>query len=101
MEKRRGEDHRMDVHTLLDDRCIGGLPRVALDEPQTQRWKQLDLGGVSILTAALILFIFAITSGSTVGWGSAEVIAPLVISVFGVAGFFIYETRIPASTAAV
>ncbi|GJE93570.1 MFS general substrate transporter [Phanerochaete sordida] len=87
---------------------IGGLcmwlaptPHRGIDEPQSQRWKQLDLGGVSILTAALILFIFAITSGSTVGWASAEVLAPLVISVFGVAGFFIYETRIPASTAAV
>lgn len=87
---------------------IGGLcmwlaptPRRGIDEPQSQRWKQLDLGGVSILTAALILFIFAITSGSTVGWATAEVLVPLVISVFGVAGFFFFETRIPASTAAV
>ncbi|CCM01857.1 uncharacterized protein FIBRA_03928 [Fibroporia radiculosa] len=65
------------------------------------RWKSLDLGGVSILTAALILFIFAITSGSSDGWGSALVIAPLIISIFMVAGFFFFETRIPASKAAV
>ncbi|THH31696.1 hypothetical protein EUX98_g2500 [Antrodiella citrinella] len=65
------------------------------------KWRSLDLGGVSILTAALILFIYAITSGSTSGWGSAGVLAPLIISVAMVVGFFYYETRIPASIAAV
>ncbi|CDO68542.1 hypothetical protein BN946_scf184998.g39 [Trametes cinnabarina] len=65
------------------------------------RWKSLDIVGVSILTAALILFIFAITSGTTSGWASATVLAPLVISVFMVAGFFYYETTIPADKAAI
>ena len=83
--------------------CLWLAPTLhrGIDEPQSQRWKQLDLVGVSILTAALILFIFAVTSGSAAGWGTAEVIAPLIISVFGVVGFFYYETKIPASTAAV
>ncbi|KAH9895729.1 MFS general substrate transporter [Cubamyces lactineus] len=65
------------------------------------RWKSLDLGGVSILTAALILFIFAITSGTTSGWGSPSVIAPLVISVLMVVGFFYYETTLPVDKAAI
>ncbi|KAI0654324.1 MFS general substrate transporter [Cubamyces menziesii] len=65
------------------------------------RWKSLDLGGVSILTAALILFIFAITSGTTSGWGSPSVIAPLVIAVLMVAGFFYYETTLPVDKAAI
>ncbi|KAI0740199.1 MFS general substrate transporter [Earliella scabrosa] len=65
------------------------------------RWKSLDLIGVSILTVALILFIFAVTSGTTEGWGSAAVLAPLIISIFLVAGFFYYETTIPANRAAI
>ncbi|KAI0667389.1 MFS general substrate transporter [Trametes maxima] len=65
------------------------------------RWKSLDLIGVSILTAALILLIFAITSGSSSGWGSAGVLAPLVISVVMVAAFFYYETTIPVDKAAI
>ncbi|EKM51218.1 uncharacterized protein PHACADRAFT_263243 [Phanerochaete carnosa HHB-10118-sp] len=83
--------------------CLWLAPSLhqGIDEPQKQRWKQLDLVGVSILTAALILFIFAVTSGSAAGWGTAGVIAPLVISIFGVVGFFVYEKRIPANTAAV
>ncbi|GJE93571.1 MFS general substrate transporter [Phanerochaete sordida] len=87
---------------------IGGLclwlaptPRRGIDEPRPQRWKQLDLVGVFIVTAALILLIFAITSGSTLGWNTRQFIAPFVISVVGVAAFFFYETCIPASTAAV
>ncbi|KAI0741438.1 major facilitator superfamily domain-containing protein [Daedaleopsis nitida] len=65
------------------------------------RWKSLDLIGVSILTVALILFILAVTSGAGSGWGSAAVLAPLIISVFMIAGFFYYETAIPSDRAAI
>ena len=54
-----------------------------------------------MFTAALVLFIFAVTSGTTSGWGSAGVVAPLIISVFMVAGFFYFETTIPADRAAI
>ncbi|KAI0337830.1 MFS general substrate transporter [Trametopsis cervina] len=74
----------------------------AVAEPGKAKWKSLDMVGVSILTAALILFIFAVTSGgSATGWKSATVIVPLIISVGMIAGFFYYETCIPAETAAV
>ncbi|KAI1789898.1 MFS general substrate transporter [Ganoderma leucocontextum] len=65
------------------------------------RWKSLDMVGVSILTAALILFIFAVTSGATSGWGSAAVLAPLITAVFLVVGFFYFETTIPVDRAAI
>ncbi len=51
--------------------------------------------------AALILFIFSITSGTTSGWGSATVLAPLVISVLMVVAFFYYETTLPVDKAAI
>ncbi|PIL32540.1 MFS general substrate transporter [Ganoderma sinense ZZ0214-1] len=65
------------------------------------KWKSLDMIGVSILTVALILFIFAVTSGTTSGWGSAAVLAPLIVAVFLVAGFFYFETTIPVDRAAI
>ncbi|KAI0044795.1 hypothetical protein FA95DRAFT_1496538 [Auriscalpium vulgare] len=65
------------------------------------RFKTLDLVGVSILTAALVLFIFAVTSGSTVGWPTAEVLVPLFVAVLLFVAFFVYETRIPTERAAV
>ncbi|RDX44326.1 MFS general substrate transporter [Lentinus brumalis] len=65
------------------------------------KWKSLDLLGVSILTAALVLFIFAVTSGTTSGWSSAGVLAPLIISVLMVVGFFYYETTLPSDRAAI
>ncbi|KAI0692857.1 MFS general substrate transporter [Cerioporus squamosus] len=63
--------------------------------------KRLDLVGVTILTVAMILFIFAITSGSGSGWSSAEVLAPLIISIFLMIGFFLWEKRMPTEDAAV
>ncbi|OBZ65921.1 hypothetical protein A0H81_14087 [Grifola frondosa] len=63
--------------------------------------KKLDLVGVTILTAALILFIFAITSAADAGWASAQVLAPLIISIFMVVGFFIWEARTLPENAAV
>lgn len=63
-------------------------------------WKRLDLIGVSVLTAGIILFIYAVTSGSVTGWGSANVLAPLIISVAMVAGFFVWEARIDPELAA-
>ncbi|KAH7108479.1 MFS general substrate transporter [Auriculariales sp. MPI-PUGE-AT-0066] len=60
----------------------------------------LDLPGIAILTVSLVLLIFAFTSTGVEGWGSAMVIAPLVISVFGIAAFFVWEARIPADRAA-
>ncbi|KAL4244770.1 MFS transporter superfamily protein [Abortiporus biennis] len=65
------------------------------------RWKSLDLGGISVLTIALTLFIFALTSVSEAGWGSARVLAPLIISIFMMVGFFYYETKIPPEVASV
>jgi hypothetical protein len=69
-------------------------------QPAREKLRRLDLGGVAILTAALVLFIFAITSGSTAGWKSAMVLAPLVISVVAIGAFFVYETQIPEEYAA-
>ncbi|KAH9840667.1 MFS general substrate transporter [Rhodofomes roseus] len=92
------------VAALITVMCLLLVPpqepkvRVASAGP---RWRALDLVGVSVLTAALILFIFAITSGSAYGWATAEVLVPLVISVLMVAAFFWYETRIPPDVAAV
>ncbi|KAG1788948.1 major facilitator superfamily domain-containing protein [Suillus plorans] len=52
-------------------------------------------------TVALILFIFAVTSGSTDGWASAAVLVPLIISIMMVIVFFCWETRIHVDTAAI
>ncbi|KIK95726.1 hypothetical protein PAXRUDRAFT_826748 [Paxillus rubicundulus Ve08.2h10] len=65
------------------------------------KWRRLDLIGVSLLTVAIILFIFALTSGSADGWATAQVLVPLIISVLMTVGFFYWETVIPADRAAI
>ena len=63
--------------------------------------KRVDIVGIFLLTSALILFIFAVTSGSATGWGSARVIAPLVISVVLATSFVLWERWVDESNAVV
>ncbi|TFY61732.1 hypothetical protein EVG20_g6946 [Dentipellis fragilis] len=80
---------------------IPDQPRRPIDDlPRWTRFKRLDIVGVAILTAALILFIFAVISGSTNGWATVIVLVPLFISVAMLVCFFFYETRILIDRAA-
>ncbi|KAG8750828.1 hypothetical protein FRC14_000185 [Serendipita sp. 396] len=72
--------------------CLILIPNAKRDKSQTVKF---DVPGVSMLTIAVILFIFAVTSGSTQGWATAYVLAPLIISLVLAALFFVWEARIP------
>lgn len=52
-------------------------------------------------SAALVLFVFAVTSGSIEGWRNARTIAPIIISGALIAFFFLWEPRLPENAAAV
>ncbi|PPQ70822.1 hypothetical protein CVT24_001039 [Panaeolus cyanescens] len=69
-------------------------------ESAVSKLQRLDVLGVGLFAVSLILFIFALTSGSIVGWGSAQVIAPLVISVIVMIAFFGWEAYTPETRAA-
>ncbi|KAG1743460.1 major facilitator superfamily domain-containing protein [Suillus lakei] len=86
--------------------CVFIVPSQLADtadtfEPGAAKWKSLDLVGVSILTVAVILFVFSVTSGSTDGWISPSVLVPLIISTLMVVGFFYWETLMPVERAAI
>ncbi|KAI0628440.1 MFS general substrate transporter [Trametes polyzona] len=76
----------------------GGAGKLVCPNPPFERLKRSLMLFSSV---ALILFIFAITSGSEDGWSSARVLAPLIISVFLMVAFFSWEAFMPASDAAV
>jgi MFS family permease len=69
-------------------------------EKQFRQLKELDIPGITMLTISVILFIFAVTSGSTTKWGTAQVLVPLIASIVLVTVFFFYEARIPFYRAA-
>lgn len=81
--------------------CVFIIPSQVPSEPGAAKWKNLDLVGVSILTAAVILFIFSVISGPTNGWASPLVLVPLIISAVMVVGFVYWETLIPVEKAAI
>jgi hypothetical protein len=47
----------------------------------------------------LVCFILSLTNGPINGWGSANFIAPFIISFACAIGFFVWEAAIPARTA--
>lgn len=63
-------------------------------------WRRLDLVGVSLITAAVLLFIYSVTSGSATGWVKPAVLAPLLVSIAMAAGFFTYEAALDEDLAA-
>lgn len=68
---------------------------VAGNMSQTEKWKRMDLGGVAMLVAGLILFVLSFTQAPISGWNSALFIAPLVISIVLFAVFLVYEQWLP------
>jgi hypothetical protein len=60
-----------------------------------EKIKRLDLPGVAIVMAALILFILAFTQAPEKGWSSAIFIAPLVVAFALFAAFFTWEHFLP------
>jgi hypothetical protein len=71
-------------------------------QPAAEKLRRLDLPGVAVITAGLLLVIFGVTEGNTAGWASPMVLAPLVIAVaLLIPGFFVYERMVPARYAAV
>ncbi len=68
---------------------------VAEDLPGAEKWKRMDLGGVFILLAGLVLFILGFTQAPSQGWKSAIFIAPLVISIVLMGGFLVWEHFMP------
>jgi fatty acid desaturase len=81
--------------TMIPEQTVSGS-----EQSIVTRVKHMDLPGVAALTVAIILFILALTESTTSGWGSAIVIAPLVIAVILVVAFFFYESWLPQERAA-
>lgn len=69
-------------------------------DPEASKMKGLDLIGVFLLTSALVLFIYSITTGSAGKWVSAGVLVPVFVAFALFIGFFYYESKIPVETAA-
>ncbi|KIM22395.1 hypothetical protein M408DRAFT_332956 [Serendipita vermifera MAFF 305830] len=61
---------------------------------------KFDVPGVGSLTVAVTLFIFAVISGSTKGWGTAYVLTPFLISITLFILFLVWEAHAPPEDAA-
>jgi EmrB/QacA subfamily drug resistance transporter len=54
----------------------------------------LDLGGVALITVALVGIVWSLARGNDAGWTSAETISTFVIGVAALAAFVAWEARV-------
>ncbi|KAG1851174.1 MFS general substrate transporter [Suillus subluteus] len=87
--------------TFISAVLIPSPTKNVVRESEFTKFRSLDVTGISILTVAVILFIFSVTTGSTTSWGSAMTLAPLVIAIAMIAAFFFWEAFQPIECAAV
>ncbi|QRW24729.1 major facilitator superfamily transporter [Rhizoctonia solani] len=78
--------------------CVFLIP----SSPRNNKAKasQLDALGVFILIAAIVLFVYALTTGSVSGWRSGGVLAPFFVSIALFLAFFFWEARVDEANAA-
>ena len=57
--------------------------------------------GMTIIIASIILLIFSFSQAPSIGWGTAEVLAPLIISILGLVLFFFWQTRLDINQAVI
>ena len=73
-----------------------GLVGIVRLVPETRNPKpqRLDLAGLAISIAGLVLLVYGIIRASeTLSWTAASVVIPIVLGVLIIAGFVIYEAR--------
>src|SRR5207245_5132982 len=64
--------------------------------PRTSGWvhnSQLDVPGALTVTAGTILFVYALTNASVLGFFSQSTLAPLAASIVLIIGFLFIESR--------
>jgi len=60
--------------------------------------KDLDWIGMALLTGSIISLLYGVTTGGHVyPWGSEKVIASIFFGAFGIAGFVLFEAKMPRS----
>ncbi|KAI5953627.1 ATR1 [Candida jiufengensis] len=69
------------------------IPHFVSDQQEGSTLEKIDIPGCILGLVGLILLNFVWTQGPVVGWGKAYIIVLLVISVFTIIGFFIYEIK--------
>ncbi|KAF8599786.1 MFS general substrate transporter [Ceratobasidium sp. AG-I] len=77
--------------------CVYLIPKTPSHEGT--KASQLDFVGVSALITAIILFIYALTTGSISSWKSAGVLAPFFVSVALMIAFFLWEAHVDEKNA--
>ncbi|WP_062078817.1 MFS transporter [Demequina globuliformis] len=68
--------------------CMRGLPEAKADHTGP-----FDFVGLSAIAVAMIGIIYGLSNGSSYGWGSTQVLVPLIVGLIAMAVFIWWEAR--------
>ncbi|KAH6685853.1 major facilitator superfamily [Plectosphaerella plurivora] len=80
--------------TLLMLAVVGSLFAVLPKDEPVDKEGSIDFGGIAFGVGGLLLFNFAWNQAPSSGWQSPLVITTLVVSVFLIAGFLFWESKV-------
>jgi EmrB/QacA subfamily drug resistance transporter len=69
--------------------------RLVVDDRRRARLAHFDIGGAVLVTAAMLLAIYALVTAPDVGWGAGRTVVGLSVSVLLLVGFVVNERRHP------
>jgi len=75
---------------------IAATPFLLRESRADLRHRHFDLAGAASITGGLMILVYAMTRAAQHGWGTAESIALLAVSVLLIGTFFWIESRSPA-----
>lgn len=60
---------------------------------------RVDYGGAALCIIGVTCFLLGLTWGASIGWSTAQTLAPLIIGIFLTACFVFYEAKVPKEPA--
>ncbi|KAI9781402.1 MAG: hypothetical protein M1839_005996 [Geoglossum umbratile] len=79
--------------------AVGILAFLKLKPPEAsfvEAMKNLDWIGMAIFTGSIVSLLYGVTTGGHLHpWRSAEVVVPIVFGATGIAGFILFEAKVP------
>lgn len=81
------------INIFIDAAVVAVAFRLVPADPAPAARKRLDVPGAALVTAAVLLIVYALTQAPSLGWGSPQAVAGLAGGAVLLAGFALHEAR--------
>lgn len=84
------------INIFIGAAVVAAAVRLVPADPAPAGRKRLDVPGAALVTAAVLLIVYALTQAPAQGWGSPQAVAGLAGGAVLLGGFALHEARTPS-----